>query len=91
MEEYEIHRIVQYPGMIVMMVPGILYYWTISCGFSLADSTNFYLRFNGMEDVRRLKAMWQNFEEDGIGRNAPHGSSTTASQYFDVCEGFGIM
>ena len=41
-EKFEIARFVQYPGTIVMSIPGEIYHWAISCGFNISKSSNFF-------------------------------------------------
>ena len=45
-EKFEIARFVQYPGTIVMSIPGEIYHWTISCEFNIAESRLFKLFHN---------------------------------------------
>lgn len=85
MRRFEICRIVQYPGMGIMSAPGEIYHWTISTGFSLAESANWFTTAAG-HSLGELKVAWTEF----LGRLMTDSSGTSV-QFFDICEAYGIM
>ena len=82
MESYEVHRVLRHSGMTLMTIPGMIFHWTISTGFSFADSVNYYCKYKGCMDLEDLKELWNSYEEDGV--NSQFVSSRTSSQYFDM-------
>jgi hypothetical protein len=89
MERFEVCRVVQRPGMTIMTIPGMIFHWTISTGFSLADSVNYYCRYRGGINLQELEGLWNAYEEDG--GNSEFVSSRTSRQYFDTCKKFKIF
>lgn len=89
METYGVRRIVQQSGMTVMTVSGMMFHWTISMGFSLADSINYHCQYPGGHNLKDLETLWNSYEE-AVG-NLQTQSSETSRQYFDVCKKFKLF
>lgn len=87
--KFDINRFVQYPGMAVMSVPGEIYHWTVSCGFNIAESGN-YFTIAGGESLANLESSWSGFVESGgpVGNRGPMEAS---SLYFRTCRDFEVL
>lgn len=82
-------RIVQYAGMMVMTIPGLLFHWTICTGFNLADSVNFYCNFKKGMTLMQLEELWNSYKADA--GNPDSHASTTSSLYFETLKTFNIF
>ena len=80
-EKFEIARFVQYPGTIVMFIPGEIYHRTTSCGFNIAESSNFFTTVAG-NSLQSLKKMWMDFK----GMDQEENLESAASIYFQICQ-----
>ena len=89
MRNYGVCRVVQHPGTTIMTIPGLIFHWTISTGFSLADSVNYYCQFPSAMNLKELQTLWTLYEK--VTDNIQTPSSTTSKQYFDMCEEFGLL
>ncbi|KAK9827138.1 hypothetical protein WJX74_007914 [Apatococcus lobatus] len=63
----KITRIVQQPGCLVITEPGCTLHWTLSCGRSVCESANFFLRMGGLNMQDCLAACIRDFRQWTIG------------------------
>lgn len=87
MHRFGVRRIVQRPGMTIMSIPGLLFHWTISTGFSLADSSNYFI--NVGEDLKQIQDMWNAYQSEANCSNC--GAIETSRKYFEICSSFKLL
>ena len=67
-QEFEIVQFMQHSSITVMSVLGEIYHWTISCGFNIAKSMNFFTTA-ARDTLQALEKMWMGFKRSGKARN----------------------
>ena len=88
--EFGIRRFVQYPGIAVMSVPGEIYHWTISCGFSLAESGN-YFSTAGNDGLGSLRNDWLGFQLEAGDEGNDVAASVTSNTFYEMCNKFDLL
>jgi len=89
MEDHGVRRVVQQPGMMIMTIFGMMFHWTISTGFSLADSVNYHIQHPEGKCLEDLQTLWNSYEE--AAGSAEMQLPSTSRQYFDVCKKFNLF
>ena len=85
-EKFEIARFVQYLSTIVMSILGQIYHWTISCGFNIVESSNFFTTATG-DSLQSLKKMSMDFK----GMDQEEDLESVASIYFQMCQSYHLL
>ena len=76
----------QYLGTIVMSILGEIYPWTISRGFNIAESSNFFTTAVG-DSLQSLKKMWMDFKS----MDQEEDLESAASIYFQMCQNYHLL
>ena len=85
-EKFEIAWFVQYLGTIVMSIPSEIYHWTISCGFNIVESSNFFTTA-ARDSLQSLKKMWMDFKA----MDQEEDLQNATSIYFQICQNYCLL
>ena len=85
-EKFEIAQFVQYPGTIVMSIPGEICHWTISCGFNIVESSKNFTTA-AKDSLLSLKKMWMDFKS----MDQEEDLESAVSIYFQMCQNYHLL